>query len=453
VNGGRDKNGISQEAVMATVADVTSSKIKRRLLPFLIICYLFAYLDRTNVGIAALDMNKDLGLTPTMYAFGGGIFFVGYFLFEIPSNWLLEKIGARIWIGRILITWGLIASLAAVIWNDTSFYWVRFLLGAAEAGFVPGVLVYLSRWFPARQRAAILSTFILGAPLSSIIGAPLSGALLSLDGMFGLAGWRWLFVFEGIPPILLGILCFSVLCDTPEQASWLEPAERDWIVGVLREEDTTRENTASSFAAAFRVPTVWVFAIAYICINMGIYGITLWLPQIIKPLGYSNFVTSLLTMIPYGLTSVAMLWWASRSDRLRERRWHVTIPCLAAAAGLTASACFNNPFLSFVSITLATVGIISVLSIFWTLPSSMLSGAAAACGIALINSVGNLGGFAGPYLIGYVKEITNSFQVALLVLATFPLIAAIILFTVVRRRNEKDFFGPVKLSQTPAALE
>ena len=426
---------------MQSAQETATSKIKWRLLPFLLVCYLFAYLDRTNVGIAALTMNKDLALSPTMFAWGGGIFFLGYFLFEVPSNWFLEKVGARVWIARIMITWGLIASLAAMIWNDQSFYWVRFLLGAGEAGFLPGIVLYLSRWFPARERGAIISTFFLGIPLSSVLGAPLSGALLQLDGLFGLAGWRWLFLLEGIPPIVLGVFCLRVLCDRPEQATWLNPEERGWITGVLRAEDVEqRKYTAASFWAAFADPAIWAFCAAYICVNMGIYGITLWLPQIIKPLGYSNFNTSLLTMIPYLLTAVAMVLWARSSDRNRERRWHVTIPCVVASAGLAASAYLSNPWLSFAAITVAAMGIIGLLSIFWTLPSAMLSGSAAACGIALINSVGNLGGFGGPYLIGYIKEATNSFPTALYALAAFPLIAAAILFTVVRARRVDGVF-------------
>jgi len=419
-----------------TLQATTTSKIKRRILPFLVICYLFAYLDRTNVGIAALTMNKDLGLTPTMFAFGGGIFFVGYFLFEIPSNWFLERVGARLWIARIMITWGIIASLTAVIWSGTSFYWIRFLLGVGEAGFLPGIVLYLSRWFPAQERSLIMSTFFLGIPLSSVIGAPLSGALLSLNGVFGIAGWRWLFLLEGLPPMLLGAFCLFMLCDRPEEATWLKPAEREWIVGVLRAEDTAqRRRTPQAFLAAFGDGGVWAFAIAYVGINMGIYGITLWLPQIIKPLGFSNFVTSLLTTIPYLLTAIAMILWARNSDRMKERRWHVTIPCVVASAGLIASAHAGNPWLGFAAITVAAIGIIGLLSIFWSLPSAMLSGSAAACGIALINSVGNLGGFAGPYLIGYLREATNSFQVALSVLAIFPLIASAILFTVTRQRQ------------------
>ena len=433
---------------MEPVQVSTMSKLKWRLLPFLLVCYLFAYLDRTNVGIAALGMNKDLGLSPTMYAFGGGIFFVGYFLFEIPSNWFLERVGARLWIARIMITWGLIASLTAVIWNDTSFYWVRFLLGAGEAGFLPGIVLYLSRWFPARERGLIISTFFLGIPLSSVVGAPLSGALLGMDGIFGMAGWRWLFLLEGIPPILLGLACLVTLCDTPAQAKWLEPSERQWLLNVLHTEDTVqRRRTESSFSAAFRDLGVWAFALAYVFINMGIYGITLWLPQIIKPLGYSNFLTSLLTMIPYLLTAVAMVLWGRSSDRMKERRWHVIIPCVVAAAGLMASATFGNPWLSFAAITVAAIGIIGLLAIFWTLPSAMLSGSAAACGIALINSVGNLGGFGGPYLIGYLREATGSFQIALAVLAIFPLLAAAILFVVVGKRQVEDVLG---VTLTPA---
>lgn len=430
---------------MTALESSTISKMKWRLLPFFFLCYIFAYLDRANVSVAALQMNADLHFTATIYAFGGGIFFLGYFLFEIPSNWALEKVGARIWISRIMITWGIFASFTAFVWNAESFYWARFLLGAGEAGFFPGIVLYLSRWFPVRQRTAIISLFFLGNPLSFVIGAPLSGALLGLDGIWGLAGWKWLFLLEGIPTILLGIACLWVMTDKPNEAKWLEPAEREWLTSVLAKEEAQRAKTSTpSFWSALYNPGVWAFSLAYVGIIMGVYGISLWLPQIVKPLGYSNFITSVISAVPSLLAAVVMVIWAKSSDKSNERRWHAIIPCLICAVGLIGSAIVGNPIISLIALTIANIGIISSLPTFWALPTVILSGAAAAGGIALINSVGNLGGFAGPYLVGYLKDATGSFQTSLMCLAIGPLIASVIIYAMSGKAR-------AVLSSTPSA--
>jgi ACS family tartrate transporter-like MFS transporter len=435
---------------MATLADTTLSKMKWRLLPFLLVCYLLAYLDRVNVSIAALQMNEDLGFTPTIYAFGGGIFFLGYFLFELPSNWALERVGARRWIARIMISWGLVASAMAFVSGPTSFYWLRFLLGAAEAGFLPGIVYYLSRWFPARERAAIMALFFLGLPLSFVVGAPVSGALLGLDGLFGVAGWKWLYLLEGLPTVVFGILCLKVLTDRPSEAKWLSAEERNWIEGVLRAEEAERAKvSAPSFAAALYDRRVWAFGFAYVGIIMGMYGIGLWLPQIIKQLGYSDFVTSTISAIPYVLSAVAMVVVARSSDRTGERRWHAVLPCVVAAAGLVASAYIGSPVLSLLAVTVGAVAVISSMPTFWALPTAVLSGSAAAGGIALINSIGNLGGFAGPYLVGYVREATGSFQLGLLFLAICPFVTALILYAMTGRSTAEEALRRAK-SSAPA---
>ncbi|MFC7396842.1 MFS transporter [Chelatococcus sp. GCM10030263] len=435
---------------MATLADTTLSKMKWRLLPFLLVCYLLAYLDRVNVSIAALQMNEDLGFTPTIYAFGGGIFFLGYFLFELPSNWALERVGARRWIARIMISWGLVASAMAFVSGPTSFYWLRFLLGAAEAGFLPGIVYYLSRWFPARERAAIMALFFLGLPLSFVVGAPVSGALLSLDGLLGIAGWKWLYLLEGLPTVVFGILCLKVLTDRPSEAKWLSAEERNWIEGVLRAEEAERAKvSAPTFTAALYDRRVWAFGIAYVGIIMGMYGIGLWLPQIIKQLGYSDFVTSTISAVPYVLSAVAMIVVARSSDRTGERRWHAVLPCIVAAAGLVASAYIGSPLLSLAAVTVGAVAVISSMPTFWALPTAVLSGSAAAGGIALINSIGNLGGFAGPYLVGYVREASGSFQLGLLFLAVCPFLTALILYAMTGRSTAEEALRRAK-SSAPA---
>jgi MFS transporter, ACS family, tartrate transporter len=417
-----------------TVGDSALRKARWRLLPLLILCYFLAYLDRANVGIAALQMNADLNFAPTVFAFGGGIFFVGYFLFEVPSNWALEKIGARIWIARIMITWGALAACTAFVWDAHSFYWVRFFLGAAEAGFLPGVILYLSRWFPARERAAIMALFFLGLPLSYIIGSPVSGALLNIEAL-GMAGWKWMFLLEGIPTILVGFVCLAMLADTPRDAKWLTQEERDWLSEKIASEASQVGHGSKSFSSAFRNGSVWALGLAYVGIIMGTYGLGLWLPQIIKPLGYGNFGTGVLSAIPYVFAAIAMVVWSRSSDRHNERRWHAMLPCLLACACLILSAVTGSLVLSLVFLTLAAVGILASMATFWAIPTAMLTGAAAASGVALVNSIGNLGGFAGPYLVGYIKEATGSFQTALFFLAFCPLVSALIIYLMTGRRS------------------
>jgi MFS transporter, ACS family, tartrate transporter len=412
-----------------SVQESALSKARWRLLPFLLLCYLCAYLDRANVGVAALQMNKSLGFTPTVYAFGAGIFFLSYFALEIPSNWAMERVGTRRWIARIMLTWGVLASCTAFVWDAQSFYVVRFFLGAAEAGLLPGVIVYLTRWFPARERAGIMGMFFLGLPLSFVIGAPISGALLGLDGVWGLAGWKWLFLLEGLPTVILGFLCLRVLTNTPAEAQWLEPEEREWLTNVIRAEAAERAAQAgTSFASALRSPAVWIYGVTYIGIVMGIYGIGLWLPQIIKQLGHSDFVTSVISAVPYLVGAIVMMLWAHSADRRSERRWSAVIPPVVASLGLVASACISDPVLSLVAVGVATVGIMASMPTFWALPMTTLSGPAASSGAALVNSLGNLGGFAGPFLVGYLRQATNSFTVGLLFLGACPMIAAIVLY-------------------------
>ncbi|MGH6862435.1 MAG: MFS transporter, partial [Phyllobacterium sp.] len=420
------------------------------LLPLLILCYFLAYLDRANVGIAALEMNADLGFTPTIFAFGSGVFFIGYFLFEVPSNWALDKFGARLWIARIMVTWGLLASCTAFVWDAHSFYWVRFLLGVAEAGFLPGVVLYLSRWFPAQERAAIMAVFFLGLPLSYIVGSPLSGALLGFHGWLGMAGWKWMFLLEGIPTVIVGFICLKILTDRPGDARWLTQEERTWLTATIEAESKLRSGAgSSSFLSGLRQANVWALGLAYVGIIMGTYGLGLWLPQIVKPLGYGNFGTGVISAVPYVFAAVAMVLWSRSSDRHNERRWHAVLPCLLACICLIMSAVADSQLVSLAFLTAAAVGILASMSTFWAVPTALLSGAAAASGIALVNSIGNLGGFAGPYLVGYVREATGSFQTAMFFLAFCPLLSAVILYAMTSRRALPEDVASLKIS--PAA--
>jgi len=407
----------------------TVGKVSRRLIPFCMLLFIFNYLDRVNIGFAALQMNKELGFSSTVYGLGAGIFFIGYFFFEVPSNLILERIGARLWIARIAITWGIISTGMAWVYDETSFYVVRFLLGVAEAGLLPGILLYFSYWFPARERAKALAFFMTATAISNIIGAPLSTGLLGLDGLYGFHGWQLLFILEGVPSIIMGFVVLRYLNNKPEEASWLAPDEKTWLARVLSAESTAREETSGRMTLRLGLTNPRVLLIALLCFFLvaGNFGVVFWLPQIIKAFGgMSNMEVGLLTAVPYILAAFAMVWWGRHSDRTGDRKWHLVIAALIGSAGLAASAVSTDPMLSFVALCVAAIGIWSMFGVFWALPADFLSGVAAAGGFALINSIGTLGGFTGPFLVGFVRDRTGTFSASLLVLSGFVLVAALL---------------------------
>jgi D-galactonate transporter len=405
----------------------TIARVTMRLVPFLIICYFVAYLDRVNVGFAALTMNKDLGISATAYGFGAGIFFLSYFMFEVPSNLFLERFGARKWIARIMITWGLLSGATAFITGETSFYVVRFLLGIAEAGFFPGIIFYLTLWFPAAYRARIIGYFMAAIPLSSVLGAPVSGYLLGLDGMMGLKGWQWLFIIEAVPALVLGVVVFFYLTDRPSMARWLPEDQRNWLATRLELEERQRQAVKHySIREALLNPKVLALSLVYFGAVACNYGIGFFLPQIVKAFGMSNLQTGFVTAIPYIVGTFAIIYWGRRSDRMKERKGHAAVALAVAAIGIAASTFLPDPTLKMIALSLAAFGVFGCLPVFWTLPTSFLSGAAAAGGIAIINSIGNLSGFVGPYLVGYIKDQTGGFEGGLLCLAAFGFIAMLI---------------------------
>jgi ACS family tartrate transporter-like MFS transporter len=403
------------------------SKATRRLIPFLCLCYAVNFLDRVNVGFAALAMNEDLGLTPSMFGAGAGIFFVGYILFEIPSNLALQRFGARIWIARIMISWGLIAAAMALVHSETSFYVMRFLLGVAEAGFFPGIILYLTYWFPARERARIVSLFMAAVPLATVIGGPVSGALLELHGLGGLKGWHWLFIVEGLPAVLLGVVALKFLDDRPEDASWLSKKELQALANTLAAEaKATRKVGYAGLGQALTRPRVLVLGLLYFCLVVGLYGIGFWMPQVIQTFGLAPLKIGFLTAIPYLFAAIAMVIWGWHSDRTGERTWHVALPLFLAALAFAWSAYTGPLSLTMVALTLATLGIYAAIGTFWSLPTAILTGTGAAAGLALVNSMGNLGGLAGPSIVGVIRQATGSFTAALLFLAGALLLAALI---------------------------
>ena len=417
----------------------TLGRVTKRLVPFLILCYFIAYLDRVNVGFAALQMNKDLGFSSSAFGFGAGIFFIAYFFFEVPSNLLLEKFGARRWIARIMFTWGILAGAMAFIpqisrWTGLSaahvFYTLRVLLGIAEAGFFPGIIFFLTLWFPATYRARVVGSFMVAIPLSTVIGAPISGALLNLDKLAGLAGWQWVYLIEALPALFLSFVVLSYLTDKPADASWLAPEERDWLVARQAQERAQREAVRSfSVREALFNPRVLAVALIYFGANATNYGLSFFLPQIVKGFGLGNVQTGLVTSLPYMVGAIGMILWGRRSDRKLERKWHVAIPLLVAAGGIAASTALDDPVLKMIALSIAGFGIFGCLPVIWTLPAAFLSGAAAAGGIAAVNSLGNLAGFFGPYAMGWIKDSTGSFAAGLLCLSGAGLIgvAAVLL--------------------------
>jgi ACS family tartrate transporter-like MFS transporter len=388
----------------------TIRKVTLRIVPFIMLLYFIAYLDRVNIGFASLTMNKDLGFSPAVFGFGAGIFFWGYFLFEVPSNIILDKVGARLWIARVMITWGIVSAVMAFVWDQTSFYALRFLLGAAEAGFFPGIILYLSYWFPQRRRAAVTSLFMAAAPISVIFGSPVSGALLSMDGIGGLKGWQWMFILEAVPAIILGIVVLFYMTDRPEKAKWLADDERAWLIDAMESERTSRAGSSQhSIWKGLSDLRVLALSLVYFGTSAGLYTLGIWAPQIIKSLGLSNFEVGFLNAIPPTVAVVAMYLWSADSDRRNERTWHVVIACLVAALGLALAGMSNTIITVVAALTLVNIGISCAKPPLWSMPTLFLSGSAAAAGIATINSIGNLGGFVGPAMIGWIKDQTGSF--------------------------------------------
>ena len=417
----------------------TLGRVTKRLVPFLILCYFIAYLDRVNVGFAALQMNKDLGFSSSAFGFGAGIFFIAYFFFEVPSNLLLEKFGARRWIARIMFTWGILAGAMAFIPQISRltglsaahvFYTLRVLLGIAEAGFFPGIIFFLTLWFPATYRARVVGSFMVAIPLSTVIGAPISGALLNLDKLASLAGWQWVYLIEALPALFLSFGVLFYLTDKPADATWLAPEERDWLVARQAQERAQREAVRSfSVREALFNPRVLAVALIYFGANATNYGLSFFLPQIVEGFGLGNVQTGLVTSLPYVVGAFSMILWGRRSDRMLERKWHVAIPLLVAAGGIAASTALDDPVLKMIALSIAGFGIFGCLPVIWTLPAAFLSGAAAAGGIAAVNSLGNLAGFFGPYAMGWIKDSTGSFAAGLLCLSGAGLIgvAAVLL--------------------------
>ncbi|WP_257164834.1 MFS transporter [Bradyrhizobium sp. SRS-191] len=420
----------SEAARAAPAFDITPTmrKVMRRIIPFIFVCYVVSYLDRINVGFAGLQMNRDLGLTPSQFGWGAGLFFLGYFLCEIPSNLMMQRVGARLWIARIMITWGLLSTLTCLVTGPVSFSAMRLLLGMAEAGFTPGVYLYFTYWFPGVWRGRATAAFLVGIPVANMIGSPISGALLTMDGFGGLAGWQWLLIIEGLPAVLLGVTCLFVLSDRPGDAKWLEADERRALDAQLTAEQATLSaRHGNTLRDAFANPKVFVLALVNFCGICGSLGVGLWLPQIVRGFGVSYVAVGFISAAPYALGAVCMLLWARLANRARHRLWFVCGALAIAGVALSVSASFASPLPAMLALTVTVVGILSFQATYWAIPSGFLTGRAAAAGLALIVSIGNLGGFVGPYMIGYLRETTKSFSTPLYVLSAILLVGTVVM--------------------------
>jgi MFS transporter, ACS family, tartrate transporter len=421
-------------ATQDNIEAVVIGKVTRRLFPFMIILTMVNFIDRVNIGYAALTMNKDLGIDPSAFGLAAGIFFLGYVLFEVPSNVILHRVGANIWLARIMLTWGAVVTAMAFVNGVTGLYVMRFLLGVAEAGFIPGITFYILLWVPLSQRARLTAMWILATPFAGIVGGPLAGLLLQLDGALGFKGWQWLFIAEGIPAMLLAVATYFYLTPVPAKANWLTDGERQWLQGKLAAEDAKiHADTRQKFSlgAALLNWRVLVLGLLYIGMNMGLSGINNWMPTIIKSLGtLSNFEVSCVSAIPWICGAFAAILWGRHSDRTNERYVNLAIPLIIGAAGFAASAYVGSPLLGIVCLSVAVMGVIAGYTVFWVVPGTFLTGVAVAGGIALVNSMGNLGGFIAPFAIGWIKQATGSFTDALLVLAGAMVLSAVIAFLI-----------------------
>ncbi len=392
------------------------ARARRRLIPFLFLLFIVAYLDRINVGFASLQMNDALGFSSATFGLGSSLFFVSYALFEIPSNVILARVGARLWIARIMVSWGLVSSAMMFVNSAAMFYALRLLLGATEAGFFPGIIYYLTRWFPVRERAKAVAGFMTAVLVAGVVGGPISGALLRLDRAGGLAGWQWLFLVEGLPAVVLGIVVLFVLVETPAEASWLAPAERAALCAALAREQ--QAGPSHDLKDALRAPRIWLLAAVYFTIPLTSYGIGFWLPQMVKAAsGADDFSVGLWTSIPYAAGGIAMVIASRRSDRTGERRMHVFVPAIITACGLALSTLGSTTAWIIVTLSVATMGYASMFGPFWALATASMRGVGAAAAIALINSLGNTGGFVGPYLLGAINDRTHSFAIGFYVIA------------------------------------
>ena len=407
--------------------EATYLKVTWRLIPLLLLCYIVAYLDRVNVGFAKLQMAGELGFSDAVYGLGAGMFFIGYFFFEVPSNIILHRVGARVWIARIMVTWGIVSGGMMFIQTETQFYVMRFLLGLAEAGFFPGIILYLTYWYPSHRRARIVSMFMTGIPLAGVIGGPLSGWIMkSWDQVNGLHGWQWMFLLEAIPSVLIGVVVYFYLDDRITSAKWLKDEERDLLQKRIEEEESDKEHVP--MMQVFKSGRMWTMSAIYFTMAMSLYGVSFWLPTIIKGMGVTdNLEIGMLSSLPWIAAVFSMLLFARSADKMRERRWHVVVPMLMGSSGLILSVLLSsNHYLSFAALILACMGIVSAIPLFWSLPTAFLVGAGAAAGIAAINSIANLAGFLAPYLVGWLKQLTSSTDSGMYMLAAALVIGAAI---------------------------
>jgi MFS transporter, ACS family, tartrate transporter len=408
-------------------------RVGLRCIPVLVISYTVAYIDRVNVGFAAITASKDLGMSPSVFGFGAGLFFLAYLIFETPSNYLMERIGARIWLSRIMICCGLVAAAMFFVNSTTEFYIARFVLGVVEAGLFPGVMLYLTQWFPRRYRARYISLFAAGIPLSSVIGAPISGLLLQLDGLLGFKGWQWLYILEAAPALLLGVIIWFTLTDTPAQATWLTPRERDWIQHTLLRERAEHPEKAPrmTLLQSLRLladPRVLVLSLVFFGTGIPSYGLAIWLPQIVKNFGLSNVETGFVSAIPFLCGTIAMVWWARHSDRTRERTWHTAGAGILAAVGMAACFWITSPVVTLIALSISATGTFALKGPFLSAISETFSETTAAVGIAMVVSIGNLSGFAAPWMIGVIKQATGTFPPALLAVGVCALIGGVAMF-------------------------
>lgn len=417
------------------------SRIRWRLLPLMFAAYMIAYIDRVNIGFAALQMNVHLGFSATVYGLGAGIFFIGYLIFEVPSNLIMERVGARLWIARIMVSWGLISAGMMFTRGPVSFYVLRFFLGVAEAGFFPGMILYLTYWFPANERARAVALFMTANAFAGVVGGPLAGALLTMDGIGGLGGWQWLFLFEGIPAVVVGVVVFMYLPDSPQHAQWLTPSERRRLEQRLAVDHSAAGRHGQSVRQVLIDRRVWLFCWLYFALVVGLYSISFWLPQILRRLSEtSDLVIGVLSALPYLFAAIGMVWIGRRSDLAGERRWHVALPALLAAGGLLLCGFAKTPGLALVALSLAALGIWGALGPFWAMPTAILSRSEAAAGIAWINAVGNLGGFVGPYAVGLLSDATGSLTIPMGAISSSLVVAAILALRVPVEPQNRNIF-------------